>query len=171
MKRFTFGILRFLLTYPITTILVLVVWVFGILLPWVHSIYLPEPYYIELPKFKGRIVPVERVRINTPQIEDELEVVSTWGEDAILTYQVVFGNVVVNAWRPDEKTPGLFRHAGKKFAAPDDWWTYHWIKSAVLEGNRLKVSPWVEVGFFYFGALLLTIVIVVARAIFGDFSI
>lgn len=85
---------------------------------------LPEPFVVELPKFEGRVLPDEAVRIGTFSILADFDSVSSWGEDGVMTYYAnsLTKRIVLNAWRPDPKTPGAFEHARKVVEIP--WVNY-----------------------------------------------
>ncbi len=72
-----------------------------------------KPLSIEIPKFAGRILAENQVHPGTFTIREDFENISTWGNDSILIYGHDGNEVFFRAWKPDEKTSGVFRYSSK----------------------------------------------------------
>lgn len=94
----------------------------------------PEEITFKLPKFQGRIFGPGQVYSRTFSIEREFKDTGSWGKDSIL-YCRPFGRaVIMEAWRPDPLTVGVFEHAEewRYFDVP----FYHVVKGVKINGSE-----------------------------------
>jgi hypothetical protein len=108
---------------------------------------MPSPLIIPLPFFKGRILNSYMVKPGTFTIEVDSRDVSSWGEDAILTFGIEGGTyntphireLMVKFWRPDDRTPGVFQVAKQVTWLPESWYKngYHFDRAELRSKDRI----------------------------------
>lgn len=87
---------------------------------------MPEPFVYSLPAFKGRFFwgKFDNIPNATPASFPE---VASWGDDAVLRVRVLKLNppgvsrIIIEAVRPDPKTPGLLEVASEYVSFPKVW--------------------------------------------------
>lgn len=106
------------------------------------------PQVIELPKFKGRIVSSQHIRLGKFEITEEFDSISTWGADSILTYgrdQNSPYAIILKAFRLDSKKPNTFCYTQKIISLNKTWGEIQTVDHVAgfvgKEGNYLKVFP------------------------------
>jgi hypothetical protein len=112
---------------------------------------MPKPASINLSYFSGRVLPETQVNPGTFSIAEEFYLVN--GEDALISFGCWdgFGSVErdsgvrIFAWKPDSKTPTVFRK-GKKFVTADELWpsSPHAVAEKVCfsaENKQLLIYP------------------------------
>ncbi len=110
-----------------------------------HNAYwVPESHVVKLPEFKGRVFPSQKAQ-GLPQVkivQDDFEVVSSWDESAIMTYELLHGHVVaLHAHVADPKTPGAHLYSTRTHRVPDSWSLIHHVDFVEHEGGQLKLIP------------------------------
>lgn len=110
-----------------------------------QAVFLPEPYLIDLPAFRGRIIDGNEVRPGTFTIWEDFKHVSSWGDDAIMTYNIrSYGKfsecIIIQAWVPDAKTTGVFRYSQRE-SVPDQWGWFHYIDRIEKNDNFIVAFP------------------------------
>lgn len=91
--------------------------------------YMPKPMVIALPNFKGRILSGVDCGRGVVVINLAFCETVSWGSDAILVPKIDSGiwgdisrrRVVLEAYRPDPITPGLFQCVSERYKRPEDW--------------------------------------------------
>ena len=107
---------------------------------------MPAPFKVGLPPFAGRIFPASQVYPSTFVVMEDFSDVKLWGDDAILSFGVydldyVYPSLLLKAWRPDTKTPGVFELAAKKKRFPKSWHRGYAPNNISLCGDEVVVEP------------------------------
>jgi len=109
---------------------------------------LPLSYEISMPQFTGRIKPQSQIHPGTFTVEVDFSETSKWGlmsygvgSNAVNDkngYAIWSSGVVIEAWRPDPKTAGVYEYAVKFI--PSRFPSDYNIKKVSLNRGRLRVD-------------------------------
>ena len=126
----------------------------------------PPSIQVSLGNFGGRILSSQEVHKGTFSIERPFEQVYSWGQDAIISYENDFDAVIIHAWRPDLKTPGVFEHSQTSIAC--EWNMRYIVGKIVVTDHGLLIAPKSNAGYFYLAGIaavvILTLVTIVCSA-------
>jgi hypothetical protein len=121
----------------------------------------PPAFKFSLPSFAGRILPGYQIKPGTFTIATDFSEISRWEDDAIMSYDaykeefVKACRLMLKAWVPDGKTPGVFNLAVKKIDLPSSWNKDYKPDMIELRDNEIIVTPRVEDEDAGFGWLIL----------------
>ncbi len=91
---------------------------------------MPPDFHFKLPQFAGRILPSYQVKPGTFTIATPFSNISSWGNDGILAFAVhglesglfrLRARLLLKAWRPDQKTSGVFELASAEVDLPKEF--------------------------------------------------
>lgn len=105
---------------------------------------LPDPLVIILPQFAGSILSPEEVTFREPPVvtKTDFSIISSWGENAILSFKVCYGEILqLIAWRPESRTNGAAQTVEKRISQPAGWNGKYKIGEVKLTDGEVVVYP------------------------------
>ncbi len=109
-----------------------------------EACFLPEPYCLKLPEFKGAVYPASQVSLEFSQAQSHaIQGISSWGADAIMTYERSGQSVRVRAMRLDAQKKGGLQTIEEYLPLPKNagWGITHRAAKIEKREGFLEVFP------------------------------